>query len=99
MYTIEKIVDFIMYSGPTINELLQNTSDDNSIHIYFEDKLTIIEIETILPYKKRIIDQYIYNENSDLIKQYIITKKKKKEVFDKNKEINALLQTKTSSVA
>ena len=101
MKEINKIADLIMYSGPTINELLENSKNINKITInkLNENKIQVL-IENILAYNVKITDKYIYDNNEALIKQSIIINDKEKIIFDKYIEINTIIkQLNKSNVA
>lgn len=92
--TLEKIADLLMYVGPNIElKIREATLSGNNTKIYNDNGLKRLVIESQLPYKLKVIDTYIYNEDDELIKHTIQVNKKEKVVFNKFSEVNDLLNT------
>ncbi|WP_338630307.1 hypothetical protein [Clostridium baratii] len=94
MRKVNKIADLIMYSGPNLEELILNASNNGkNITINNLDKgILEVIIEDTVVYDVKVIDSYFYDIDKKLIKHSIILNNKETVIFDKNKEIIKLLR-------
>lgn len=87
-----EIADLLMYSGPSIDQVTQKANEDGGkVKVLKQNGLSIVVVESILPYNLTAIDSYTYNADEELIKHVVKLKNKEKVIFDKFKEINSLL--------
>lgn len=81
---IDSISKILMYKGPTPKEIISEAISNNyDVNVESVDSQTHIVIKSTTSYDVSIIDTYIYDEDSNLIKQLININGKKKTVFDK----------------
>lgn len=81
-----------MYQGPDINELIAEAYAKNKETIVDKiDTSTSVRITFQTAYETTVTDEFIFNEQKELIKQKLHINGKTKVIFDKYKEASEVL--------
>ncbi|MED0716107.1 hypothetical protein [Aeribacillus composti] len=81
-----------MYSGPNADEIITDAiKNGNYFELLKEQQTTVLKVYSTTAYDIKIVDNYWYNENGELIKQTILINNKEKVIFDKFKEAESML--------
>lgn len=81
---IDSIAKTLMYKGPTPKEIIfEAISNNYDVNVESIDFQTHVTIKSTTAYDVSIIDTYIYDQDSNLIKQLININGKNKIIFDK----------------
>ena len=89
---LEHIADLLMYSGPSMSEIIKEATEENlRFEISQTSKLNIIKVTSYIPYEIKVIDSYVFNKDDQLIKHTVKINNKEKVVFDKYGEAAFLL--------
>ncbi|MBB6450827.1 hypothetical protein HNR44_002817 [Geomicrobium halophilum] len=93
MNSLKKAAEYLMYKGPTLNELIFEAENKHAEYIInnLEDG-KILKVKSKTSYNLEIIDKYWFNVDGELYKQTLVMRNKEKIVFDKYREAYALLE-------
>lgn len=87
-----KVANLLMYSGPNADEIITDAiKNGNYFELLKEQQTTVLKVYSTTAYDIKIVDNYWYNENGELIKQTILINNKEKVIFDKFKEAESML--------
>ena len=93
MDTLKKAAEYLMYKGPTINELIFKVeNNDGEYKINNMKDGIMLEVKSKTSYDLEIIDKYWFNLDKELYKQTIILRNKEKIIFDKYQGAQDLLE-------
>ncbi|MFC3883737.1 hypothetical protein ACFOU2_09590 [Bacillus songklensis] len=92
--TLERVADLLMYSGPSISDVIKNAIlDGHDFETLQLGKQTVVQVTSEIPYDIKVLDSYFFNNCGQLIKHIVKVNNKEKIVFDKYSEATALLTT------
>lgn len=81
---LKSIANILTYYGPSIYELILDAEEnkDNYKLINKMEDVTILEITSMLPYELKVIDEYMYNMEGQMIRHKVFVGNNEKTIFD-----------------
>lgn len=93
MNSVKKAAEYLMYKGPTLNELILEAGGKNFAYTVKNiENDVVLEVKSNTSYDLEIIDRYWYNSDNELYKQTLTMRDKEKVIFDKYQEAKILLE-------
>lgn len=92
-YRIKYVAELLMYSGPTLEEIIMDAGQRG---LSFDVKKTsnginILTVTDELPYNLKVKDIYYYDQEQKMIKHLLKINDNIKVIFDKYKEVDNIL--------
>jgi len=89
---IANIVSLLTYSGPSLQELVNEAINNGYKYEIYESKdCTTLEIYSMLPYNVAVKDKYSFSKDAKMIKHLVCINEREDIVFDKFKEASELI--------
>ncbi len=92
--SIDSIAKVLLYKGPTPKEIITEAISNNYKFDIINSSLTTkIIVKSIVVYNVKIIDEYTYDNEENLVKHIIRINNKESVIFDKYEEAKFMLHS------